>query len=97
MSIWMSVAYFSLARINPQLMPGAAAMARTSGITRVLPLGEQEVLFLRQYSPDHYLVVGGLSGRFRIAKGQVTPATNQGVHLSWPVPDGAFFTRVQQA
>lgn len=60
-------------------------------------VGEQAVLFLQQYSPGHYLVTGGPSGRFRIVNHQVTPVTNLGVHLNWPIADSTFFTLVQQA
>lgn len=60
-------------------------------------IGEQAVLFLKQYSPGHYFVAGGPSGRFRIVNHQVTPITTAGVSLNWPVADSTFFTLVQQA
>lgn len=60
-------------------------------------VGEQAVLFLREYSPGHYLVVGGPSGRFHLANGQVTPMTDQGLALKWPVSETDFFTLIQRA
>lgn len=60
-------------------------------------VNEQAVLFLREYSPGHYLVVGGPSGRFRLANGMVSPMAAQGLSLKWPVSEADFFTLIQQA
>jgi hypothetical protein len=48
--------------------------------------GEQCVLFLREYSPGHYMVVGGPTGRFTVtAAGTLTPIVNDGVTFSGQV------------
>jgi len=48
--------------------------------------GEQCVLFLREYSPGHYLVVGGPTGRFTVtAAGALVPIIKDGVTFSGQV------------
>ncbi|MBX5451860.1 hypothetical protein [Thermogemmatispora sp.] len=60
-------------------------------------VGEQAVLFLHQFSPGHYFVVGGPSGRFRVTNGLVAPINDEGIKLSQPLPMTRFIAQVQQA
>jgi hypothetical protein len=60
-------------------------------------VGEQAVLFLHQFSPGHYFVVGGPSGRFRVSNGLVAPINGEGIRLSQPLPMTRFSAQVQQA
>ena len=41
--------------------------------------GEQSILFLHEYQPGFYFVIGGPSGRFVIQKGTVKPINAEGV------------------
>ena len=47
-------------------------------------IGEQTIIFLRQYSPGHFFVLGGPSGRFRVNGNSVTPISSDGM----PLPGG---------
>ena len=50
-------------------------------------VGQRYVLFLREYSPGHYLVVGGPTGRFAVAaSGAVTPIVSDGVKFTGTLP-----------
>ena len=60
-------------------------------------VGEQAVLFLHQYSPGHYYVIGGPSGRFAVQGGTVRPINDEGVQLANPTSEDAFYSMVQQA
>lgn len=51
--------------------------------------GERAVLFLREYHPGMYRVIGGPTGRFRSEKGRVTPTTLTGA------PPAAFLSEEQ--
>lgn len=45
-------------------------------------VGDQAVLFLHEYSPGKYFVIGGPTGRFSIVNGAVKPINDQGVPFS---------------
>ncbi|HEU4784718.1 MAG TPA: hypothetical protein VFS83_15360 [Ktedonobacterales bacterium] len=60
-------------------------------------IGEQAILFLHEYSPGHYFVIGGPSGRFRVQNGLVSPINTEGVTLGTPLTEAAFTSKVQQA
>nr|BBH93026.1 hypothetical protein KTA_12250 [Thermogemmatispora argillosa] len=60
-------------------------------------IGDEAVLFLRPFRPGHYLVVGGPSGRFRLHNGLITPFTEQGVKLSWPLTEEEFRAALDRA
>lgn len=60
-------------------------------------VGEQAVLFLHQYSPGHYYVIGGPSGRFTVQGGTVRSINDEGVKLASPTSENAFYSMVQQA
>jgi hypothetical protein len=47
-------------------------------------IGEQTIVFLRQYSPGHFFVLGGPSGRFKVSGSIVTPISADGM----PLPNG---------
>ena len=50
-------------------------------------IGQKYVLFLREYSPGHYTVVGGPTGRFAVAaSGAVTPIVSNGVKFTGTLP-----------
>lgn len=59
--------------------------------------GEQAVLFLHQYSPGYYFVVGGPSGRFTIQSGMVKPINDEGVIFSTPLSETDFLKKIQNA
>jgi hypothetical protein len=60
-------------------------------------VGERSVLFLHEYSPGRYFVVGGPSGRFEVgANGAVRPFNDEGVHMA-TVPLDAFAADVERA
>lgn len=42
-------------------------------------VGERAVLFLRQYAPGHYYVIGGPNGRFEVNGTRIVPADPHGV------------------
>lgn len=60
-------------------------------------VGEQAVLFLHEYSPGKYFVVGGPTGRFAVLNGLVNAMSPQGVQLAKPVPEATFATQIQQS
>jgi hypothetical protein len=45
-------------------------------------VGDQAVLFLHEYSPGKYFVIGGPTGRFSIVNGAVKPINDEGVSFS---------------
>lgn len=60
-------------------------------------VGDQVVLFLHQYSPGHYFVEGGPSGRFSVANGLVSPINDEGIPIPAPAPLAQFASEVSQA
>lgn len=60
-------------------------------------VGEHDVLFLHQYSPGHFFVEGGPSGRFVVRNGLVSPISGEGVKLSGSVTEADFIAQIQQA
>ncbi len=59
-------------------------------------IGEEAILFLRQFSPGQYLVIGGPSGRFAVRKGFVQPNNDEGVKLPANLTEQQFYTMLQQ-
>jgi hypothetical protein len=59
--------------------------------------GEEAILFLHQYSPSLYDVIGGPSGRFRVQGGKVTTINDEGVKFSTSMSEADFQQAVQQA
>ena len=58
-------------------------------------IGEIDVLFLHQYAPGRFFVLGGPSGRFLIGSdGMVRPVNIEGVALQ-PTPKDAFFKEIR--
>jgi hypothetical protein len=47
--------------------------------------GEKVVVFFKEYSPDHYRVAGGPTGRFSLTSNMVSPVLTDGIQ----VPTGA--------
>ncbi|GHO51965.1 hypothetical protein [Ktedonobacter robiniae] len=45
-------------------------------------VGEQYILFLKEYKPGFYYVIGGPTGRFKVQNGAVSPMNNDGVPFS---------------
>lgn len=60
-------------------------------------IGEQAVLFLHEYSPGHYFVVGGPTGRFVVQNGMVGPINDEGIALGTSPTEAAFAAMVQKA
>ena len=59
-------------------------------------VGEQSILFLHEYQPGFYFVIGGPSGRFVIQSGAVKPINNEGVPYAGG-PLNSFLTQVQSS
>jgi hypothetical protein len=60
-------------------------------------VGEEAILFLHQFSPGHYFVIGGPSGRFEVDNGRVQPVNNEGVKLSPGLTVQQFYALLQKA
>jgi len=60
-------------------------------------VGEGAVLFLHQFGPGQYFVIGGPSGRFEVRHGFVQPVNDEGVHLPPNLTEQQFETLLQQA
>jgi len=59
-------------------------------------IGEQDVLFLHEYTSGHFYVVGGPTGRFRVTDGMVSPMNDEGIQLPRTALDD-FYTQIAQA
>jgi len=57
-------------------------------------IGEECVLFLKEYKPGFYGVIGGPTGRFTVVNGQVSSIANEGLQVSTSVDD--FAAQVQK-
>lgn len=60
-------------------------------------VGEQGVLFLHEFAPGHYFVIGGPTGRFQIVQGNMKSVGDEGVHLASSTSESAFYQSIQQA
>jgi hypothetical protein len=60
-------------------------------------VGEEAILFLHQFSPGQYFVMGGPSGRFEVRKGLVQPVNNEGVKLPSGLTERQFYIMLQTA
>jgi hypothetical protein len=60
-------------------------------------VGEHDIVFLHQYSPGHYFVEGGPSGRFFVRNGLVSAINDEGVKLSGSVSEADFISQIAQA
>ena len=58
--------------------------------------GEEVVLFLHQFSPGHYYVLGGPAGRYEVKHGTVAPINDESVPLSGSPSVSDFIASVQQ-
>ncbi len=56
---------------------------------------ERAVLFLHEYSPGHYYVIGGPSGRFLVQAGVVLPVAQDGVKFAAPPSEAAFIDAIR--
>lgn len=59
--------------------------------------GEHVVLFLQQYSPGHYFVIGGPTGRFEVQNGLVKAFSPDGVNLGTTVTEDSFLSTIASA
>lgn len=59
--------------------------------------GEGTILFLHQFQPGHYSVMGGPSGRFEMRAGLVQPVNDEGVKLAKNLTSAQFYALLQQA
>ncbi len=59
-------------------------------------VGEQAVLFLRQYAPNQFFVIGGPNGRFEVKNGLVTPAKANRIQFAPRVLE-TFLADIQNA
>ncbi|HKE63875.1 MAG TPA: hypothetical protein VKB59_04385 [Micromonosporaceae bacterium] len=64
--------------------PGAASSGVITEIDDdpLFQVGDQAILFLHEYSPGKYFVIGGPGGRFSIVGGSVKPINDEGVPFS---------------
>jgi len=94
--------------VNPQLVNVKTITVRQTGgivgnITYVVaddPLfvvGAQEILFLHQFAPGQYFVLGGPTGRFQISQGVVHPVGQEGVTFVAVQTEETFEQSIQQA
>lgn len=60
-------------------------------------VGEEAVLFLHEFSPGNYYVMGGPSGRFLIRGGIVKPINNEGISLPSNLSESTFYTEIQNS
>lgn len=58
--------------------------------------GEQAILFLHEYSPGHYFVIGGPTGRFRVQGGLVHPVDDEGVQFAASMSEAAFVDLIRK-
>ncbi len=59
--------------------------------------GERVVVFLHEYRPGSYFIIGGPSGRFRVQNGVVTPINDEGVVCTSPPSEAEFLAQVARA
>ncbi len=60
-------------------------------------VGEQVILFLHEYAPGRYFVLGGPAGRFEVGSdGMVKPVNEQGIQLA-PMPEAQFYATLASA
>ncbi|MCW2888862.1 MAG: hypothetical protein QOE54_279 [Streptosporangiaceae bacterium] len=74
---------------------GALRVHQTGGILNnvryqihddpLLNVGDESVLFLREYKPGFFMIIGGPTGRFGVKNGQVSTVGDGGVKASGPV------------
>ncbi len=90
------------------LLQGSQIIVRQSGTTQpnvsveddegpLFKIGEQAVLFLKNFSPQHYRLAGGITGRFRLQNGMVSNVENIGVKLGGPIAEARFIQMVKNA
>ncbi|HZU67989.1 MAG TPA: hypothetical protein VFA09_11995 [Ktedonobacteraceae bacterium] len=60
-------------------------------------VGEEAVLFLHEFSPGNYYVVGGPTGRFLIRGEVVKPINNEGLSLPSNLSESTFYTEIQNS
>lgn len=60
-------------------------------------ISEGTILFLHQFSPGQYLVIGGPSGRFEVHHGFVQPVNDEGVKLPPNLTEQQFDALLQKA
>lgn len=60
----------------------------------LMQAGDHLMLFLHQYAPGYYFVVGGPSGRFVVRGGAVYPINGEGVQLSGSPTETQFASSV---
>ena len=60
-------------------------------------IGEEAILFLHQFSPDQYYVIGGPSGRFEVRNGLVQPVNDEGVKLPSDLTEQQFYALLRRA
>jgi hypothetical protein len=61
-------------------------------------VGDDVILFLHEFSPGHFYVVGGPTGRFVVNNdGTVHPINGQGVALATSTTKAQFILQIQQA
>ncbi len=59
--------------------------------------GESVVLFLREYSPGRFRVLGGPAGRFDVSRGLITPASRSLSDVPAQLPLETFTSQVDRA
>lgn len=60
-------------------------------------IGEEAILFLHQFSPGQYFVMGGPSGRFEVRQDLVEPVNDEGVKLPAGLNEQQFYIMLQEA
>lgn len=58
-------------------------------------VGEHVILYLKQYGPDHYYVIGGPTGRFKVEGGSLRPMAQDGVRLVSPMSEAGWLATLR--
>lgn len=73
----------------------ASGVTMEVGDDPLLVVGEKDVLYLRQYAPGKYLILGGPTGRNQVVNGQVTPMSHGIARDGLPSGIGEFSARIR--
>lgn len=73
----------------------ASGVTMVEGDDPLLVAGERDVLYLHQYAPGKYFILGGPTGRDQVLNGQATPMAAGIARDGLPAPVGQYSARVR--
>ncbi len=94
---------------NPhnQTAPTSVSLVQTGGMYNnsiyqvdddpLFQTGEQVILFLKEYQPGQFRIIGGPTGRFKIVNSTATPIVSDGVKLPTTTNEAQFASDLQNA